>query len=135
MCEVTARGKLNGQELANIPVLNPSDWFGTCWLLEIGASFSPLFLVVEADSVSDAIDKLADDAKYGHQIVVSDEDMSDYPEDDRHYGPSGQVLDLDHLLIHGREGSGCPFPCRYFGEGLPEEGMNPTDYWRREDGE
>ena len=33
----------------------------------------------------------------------------------RHYSGSGQVLDLDHLMVHG------PFPCRYFGDGLPEE--------------
>jgi len=42
------------------------------------------------------------------------------------------VLDLDHLLIHGQEGTDCPLPCRYFGKGLPEDGILPTDYWRRE---
>jgi hypothetical protein len=135
MCPITARGKLNGQELKDIPVLNPSDWFGKTWLLEIGGSYSPFFIVVEADSVSDAIDELADNEKYGHHVVVPDEDLGDYPEDERHYGASGQVLDLDHLMIHGQEGSECPFPCRYFGEGLSEAGMEPTAYWRREDEE
>lgn len=83
--------------------------------------------------MADAIDELADNKRYGHQIVVRDEDLSDYPENERHYGPSGQVLDLDHVMVHGQEGSECPFPCRYFGEGLPQEGMLPTEYWRRED--
>ncbi len=133
MCAITATGKLNGHELTDLVVLNPGGWFGKAWLLEIGGSYWPLFLVVEADSVSDAIDELADDEKYGHQITVSEEDLGDYPEDDRHYGPSGQVLDLDHLMVHGQEGSKCPFACRYFGDGLPADGMTPTDFWRREE--
>lgn len=133
MCKVKARGKLNGQELSDIPVLNPGDWFGKAWLLEIGGSYSPLFLVVEADSPQDAIDELADNEKYGHNIVVPDEDLGDYPEDERHYGASGQVLDLDHLMVHGQDGADCPFPCRYFGDGLPNEGMKPTDFWQREE--
>ena len=38
MCSITARGKFNGQELVDIPVLNPGDWFGKAWLLEVGGS-------------------------------------------------------------------------------------------------
>jgi hypothetical protein len=133
MCEVKAKGNRNGQKLADIPVINPGDFFGKCWLLEIGGSCSPLFLVVEADPVADAIDELADHEKSGHHIVVPDEDLGDYPENERHYGPSGQVLDLDWLSIHGQEGADCPWPCRYFGEGLPDEGVSPTEHWRREE--
>ncbi len=51
-----------------------------------------MFLVIEADSISDAIDELADNEKYGHLIIVDDADWDDYPEEDRHYGPSGQVF-------------------------------------------
>ena len=65
---------------------------------------------MEADSVQDAIDELADDEKYGHHIVVDDADLGDYPEDERHYGPSGQVIDLDHLMIYGQEGADLPVP-------------------------
>jgi hypothetical protein len=132
MCGITAKGTLNGQELTDIQVLNPGDWFGKCWLIEIGGSCSPLLLVVEADSASDAIDELADHEKYKHHIVVPDEGLGDYTENERHYGPSGQVIDLDWLSIHGQEGSDCPWPCRYFGDDLPEEGILPTEYWRRE---
>lgn len=125
MSTITARGQFNGQDLKDIPVLNPCDWFGKAWLLEIGGSYWPLFLVVEADSVSDAIDELADHEKYGHHIVVPEDDLGDYPEDERHYGPSGQVIDLDHLMIYGAEK---PWPCTYHGEGLPTEGVTPTEF-------
>lgn len=128
MSEITATANFNGHELKDVPVLNPGNWFGKTWLLEIGGSYWPLFLIVEADSVSDAIDELADHEKYGHHIVVPSEDLSDYPEDERHYGASGQVLDLDHLMIHGEEGVSVPFPCRYHGDGLPPEGVLPTEF-------
>src|SRR5262249_37469467 len=111
--DITARGSFNGQELKGIPVLNPAGWFGKTWLLEIGGSYWPLFLIVEADGVYDAIAELADNEQYTHHIVVPPEDLADYPEEGRHYGPSGQVLDLDHLQIHGQEGVECPFPCTY----------------------
>ena len=135
MCEVKASGKLNGHELKDTPVLNPGDWWGKTWLIEIGGSYWPTFLVAEGDTVQSVIDELADNEKFGHHIIVDEPDLGDYPEDERHYGPSGQVIDLDHLMIHGQEGSECPFPCRYYGDGLPEEGMKPTDFWRRGDEE
>lgn len=129
MSNITARGTISGHDLTDIPVINPGNWFGKTWLIELGGSYAPLFLIVEADGVYDAIDELADNEKYGHQIVVADEDLGDYPEDSRHYGASGQVLDLDHLMIHGQEGTDQPFPCRYFGKGLPVEGITPSDVW------
>jgi hypothetical protein len=125
---ITATAKFQDHELKDIPVINPGDWFGKTWLVEIGGSYTPLFLIAEADSVSDAIDELADNETYGHHIVVDDADLADYPEDERHYGPSGQVLDLDHLMIHGKERSDCPFPCLYHGDGLPAEGIKPTEF-------
>ena len=115
-------------ELKDMPVLNPGGWFGKTWLVEIGGSYSPLFLIVEAGSMCDAIDELADNEKFGHLITVATEDLGDYDLNDCHYGPSGQVLDLDNLMIHGQEGSDCPFPCRYFGNGLPIEGIEPKEF-------
>ena len=64
MSEIKASGNLNGHELNDLPVLNQGDWFGKTWLIEIGGSYSPLFLIVEAKSMSDAIDELADNEKY-----------------------------------------------------------------------
>jgi hypothetical protein len=133
VCEIKASGKFQEQALKDIPVLNPGDWFGKTWLIEIEGGFSPLFLVVEADSASDALDELASNEKFSHLVAVPDEDLADYPEDERHYGPSGQAIDLDQVLVHGQEGSKCPFPCRYSGADLPEGGMLPTDYWQRDD--
>ena len=76
MCAlITANAAFHGQELSYIPVLNPGDWFGKTWLIEIGGSYWPLFLVVEADSITDAIDELASHDQYGHLITVSDEDL------------------------------------------------------------
>ena len=128
MCRITATATFHGQELKGVPVLNPGDWFGKTWLVEVGGAYLPLYLIVEADNVSDAIDELADDETYGHHIVVAAGDLADYPEDGRHYGPSGQVLDLDHLKVYGREGTNLPFPCRYHGDGLPPQGVLPTDF-------
>ncbi len=131
---ITAKGAFHGHELADIPVLNPGGWFGKTWLLEIGGSYWPFFLIVEADSVTDAIDELAE-GRYGHLITVGEEDFTDYPNEDRHYGPSGQVLDLDHLMVHGDESGKHPFPCRYYGDGLPDEGIEPCEIWDFDFGE
>lgn len=128
MAKITANGAFHGHELKDMPVINPGDWFGKTWLIEIGGSYSPFFLIVEADSMSNAIDELADHENYGHHIVVEEADLGDYPEEDRHYGASGQVLDLDHLMIHGHEGSETPFACTYHGDGLPTEGVKPTEF-------
>ena len=119
---------LSNQELTDIPVINAGDWFGKTWLLEIGGSYTPLFLIVEADSASDAIDKLADSNKYGHHIIVDETDLGDYDPETCHYGPSGQVLDLDHLAIHGCEGCDVPIPCKYHADGLPDEGVDPSEF-------
>jgi hypothetical protein len=128
MSEVTACANLDGHELKDIPIINPGDWFGKTWLIEIGGSYFPLFLIVEADTVQDAIDELADNEKYGHNITVSEEDLADYDAETCNYGPSGQVIDLDHLMIHGMDGAVCPFPCRYHADGLPSEGVKPTEF-------
>lgn len=128
---VRARGRLGDHDI-DAPVLNPGAWFGRTWLLELGGSYTPLFLVVEADSVEDAIDELSDNEKYGHQIHVEDEYLSDYPEDERHYDSSGRVIDTQWLAIHGDEGTSrtkeMAWPCVYHGEGLPPEGISPPIY-------
>ena len=43
MCEVKAKAKFHGHELNDIPVLNPGDWWGKTWLIEIGGSYVPCF--------------------------------------------------------------------------------------------
>lgn len=129
MPKITATCKFHGQSLTDVPVINAGNWFGKTWLLSIGGGFTPLFLIVEADSASDAIDELANSEEFGHHIIVADDDLGDYPEDSRHYGPSGQVIDTDWLSVHGCESCPVPFPCRYHGDGLPSEGVLPTEYY------
>jgi hypothetical protein len=123
--KVTASCKFHDHDLTDIPVINPDGWFGKTWLLELGGSYTPLFLIVEADSMSDAIDELSENDTHGLQIHVLGSDLGDYPENDRHYDGSGRVIDLDHLLIHGQEGADVPFPVNYHGDKLPAEGIDP----------
>jgi hypothetical protein len=126
--KITASCKFHDHDLTDIPVINPGDWFGKTWLVELGGSYTPLFLVVEADTICDAVDELSDNETYGHQIHVTDEDLADYPEDSRHYDGSGRVIDLDHLMIYGEERKDVPFPVKYHGDGLPAEGIDPREY-------
>ena len=124
---ITATAVINGVEVSNIPVVNQGNWFGRTWLCEIGGSMEPIYLVVEAESFCSAIDELADSETHRYHIVVEDDDLDDYDPDECSFGPSGQILDLDWLLLHGDESKAVPFPCRYFGDDLPEDGIDPTD--------
>ena len=83
----------------------PGGRFGKTWLIEIGGCYTPLFLIVEADSVQDAIEELADNESGDTTSSSLTRIWPDYPEEDRHYGPSGQVLDLDHLMVTAKRAS------------------------------
>ena len=126
--KIKATCKFNDHDLTDVPVLNPGDCWGKAWLVEIGGSYTPLFLIIEADTISDAIDELSDDKTYGHQIHVSESDLCDYPEDSRHHDGSGRVIDLDHVMIHGREGCDLPYAVRYHGELMPRCGIDPRRF-------
>lgn len=127
MAKITATFMFHGQELT-ADVVNPGDWFGKTWLLEIGGGFTPLFLVVEADSVSDAISELADSNKFGHHIIVADDDLGDYDAETCEYSGSGKIIDTDWLSVHGCDGCAVPFQCRYHGGSLPADGVLPTEF-------
>ena len=128
MKKIIATCNLHGHELQNIEVLNPGDCCGKTWLIEIGGGYSSLYLIVEARSMSDAVDELAESEKHSHHIVVEDEYLSDYDAESCHHGPSRQILDLDHVMIYGEEGQEVPLPCRYYGKGLPEKGVLPSEF-------
>lgn len=135
---ITAHGQFNGHDI-EAEVINPGDWFGRVWLIEIGGSYAPFFLAVEADGVTDAIDELADSEKFGHHIRVAEADLGDYDEETcERAGNDSAVVDLDHVLIHGVEGKVVHWPCIYKGDGLPPEGVKPDVYeaylaWIEED--
>jgi hypothetical protein len=59
MSEITASCKFHNHDLNDIPVINPGGWFGKTWLIEIGGSYTPLFLVVEADTISVSVRRTA----------------------------------------------------------------------------
>lgn len=127
--KITAKGKLGTHDV-EAEVINPGNWFGKVWLIEIGIGNGNHFLAVEADSASDAIDELADDEKHGHHINVEEPDLKDYDEENAsRAGNDGHIVDLDNCAIHGQEGiangRGMPWPCRYFFEGGPAEGADP----------
>ena len=131
MPDIKARGKLGDHDI-EASVVNPGDWYGRVWLIEVGCGYSSVFYAVEADSVSDAIDEFSG-SQWGHHILVEDKDLDDYPEDSRYYNDGGQVCDLDHIHVHGREVPHMsrdlsPWPCTYVGEGLPDEGVASTIY-------
>lgn len=128
MPKITATCKFHGLDLSEIPVVNAGNWFGKTWLLSIGGGFTPLFLIVEADSVSDAISELADSEEWGHEIVVADDDLGDYDPETAEYSGSGKIIDTDWLSVHGCEGCAVPFQCRYQGAGLPADGVLPTEF-------
>jgi hypothetical protein len=77
--------------------------------------------------VSDAIDELSDDPTYGPQVHVSDEDLADYPESERHYDGSGRVIDLDHVMVHGQERTDLPYSIKYHVEDEPV-GIDPRKF-------
>jgi len=133
---IVAKGRLGNHEI-EAEVINPGDWFGKTWLIEIGCGFSSSFFAVEADTVTDAIDEFSGSA-YGHLILIDDADIADYLEDGEfngYYNDGGQSCDLDNCMVHGEERPGrgeyTPWACVYTGPGLPE-GFTPIAYSRVE---
>ena len=110
-----------------VPVINPGDWFGKAWLVSTPIGNYGSYFIVEADTVSDAIDEFSD-SQYGYMLHVDEADLKDYPEDEREYDGSGRVIDTSNVMVYGKEGRECPFECLYHGPGIPEGGVTPLDY-------
>jgi len=108
-------------------VVNPGEWFGKTWLLLIARGLEPDTYVVEADTVEDAINVFSD-SRYGHLIHVPDSMLDDYPEENRQYDGNGRVIETDWVAVIGRHDAELPWPCWYFGEGLPGSGLDPRIY-------
>ncbi len=53
---VRASVVLGGQTIDDVIVLNPGGWFGKVHLFEIGGSYAPYYVLVEGDSIHDALD-------------------------------------------------------------------------------
>lgn len=169
MSDVIAKGKLHGHDI-EARAINPGDWWGKVWLIEIGCGFSLIFFAVEADHVTDAIDEFLDwerenETTYA-RIDEDDDSIADdyltpvslgdmvgginveakgylnlrgvfYPEGSEpscHSEPyvsgEGVYADLDHLMVHGQEGSKMPWVCRYHHPAFKHtpEGIDPRDW-------
>lgn len=90
------RAKLHGHDIAG-EVINPGDWFGKTWIIEVGVGNGNYFLAVEADTQTDAIDVLADSDQFGHAINI---DVEDVDEDTSTAGNDGHPVDLTNVAIH-----------------------------------
>lgn len=131
--KVTFSAKLGEHEITG-DVINPGAWFGKTWLITIGGSYAPIFVIVEADGPCAAIDEFSGDDKYKHHILIPAEDFGDYGLSvsagdtiggktfdsdcfinlrgevvaDRlpepHFNDGGEPCDLDHIGIQGAEG-------------------------------
>jgi hypothetical protein len=119
---IWASCKFNGADLGYLPVLNPGACRGRTWLIEFIGDV-PIRVVVEAESVSQAIEVLSNDPDFGqgfHFVHVQDDD---FPEKRFHQMPFTQ-----RVRIHGREGNDYPYPVRYHDEGFPAQGIDPRQY-------
>lgn len=93
--EVSFKCKLGQHDVDGV-VVNPGEWFGIVWLIQIGISnnLNP-FYAVEARNEQHAIDVFAD-SRFSHLIDVDVEDDNDeYPS----AGNDGHKVDLDNVHI------------------------------------
>jgi hypothetical protein len=145
--KLVARGKLGDHDIEAVCV-NPGDWFGKVWLIEVGLGYSSSFYAVEAGNEQDAIDTLADSEEFGHTINVDDRELAEAPavngDDEENgwkaydrwveshdYSTAGNdshLVDLTNVAIHGKPCTNMdrniPWPCLYFAP----EGINPLDF-------
>jgi|GEM_PF-3392201 len=109
--KITATFELNGRTFENVPVVNPGDWFGKCWHLEIAFGLDGRSYVVEAGSAEDAIDELID-SDMGDALLIDSDHFEDYAigtDSPTCYfaGNEGRPVDLTWLSING------PVDCTY----------------------
>lgn len=125
---VFACAEVNGHKI-EAKVMNPGDWFGKVWLVEIGCGISSFYFAVEADTFDKAVDEFCD-SEAGHHIHINELELDDYKvETDNGFfnlrgeklskeqadklmepnylGNSGTPCDLDHFLM--REFDGCVY--------------------------
>lgn len=75
--KTTFSAKLGEHEIDG-DVINPGDWYGNAWLIEIGIGAWTLFFIVEADCETDALDILSGDDKHKHLLLIKPEDFGDW---------------------------------------------------------
>jgi hypothetical protein len=89
-----------GKTYRDVAILNPGEWFGKVWLLELDGQTAPIYLVAEADTIDDAIDVLASNEEFGWHIRIEDFELKDYDEQTVCRSKDGVPIDLEWLLVH-----------------------------------
>ena len=112
--------------------VNPGDWFGKAWILEIGVGFSSFYFAVEGDCEQDVIDNFIDLSERRHLLLI--EDTNDLDEDwTTRAGNAGEPVDLSNVAIHGkavsRMNDDMPIAMVYF---TKDGEQTPIDYANRE---
>jgi hypothetical protein len=143
------------------PVINPGNDSEHVWLVSVACGYSSLPFIVEERCETDAWDTFAEDASYGHLVCIAEEDYGDYGYH-VHPGDQigGQTFDRECWVdMNGKEreeGDSLPEPTvsgggvfystddlyindvhsltdlRYFGPGLPLDGVTPENYTARQ---
>jgi hypothetical protein len=126
---VRFKAKLGDHEIEG-DVVNPGDWFGRVWVIEIGMGCSSCYLAVEADDESAAIDALADSDEYSSWIAVAEADCpkTEAEEEKSGYvraGNDGHFVDLESVLIHDTKSK--VKDLRYHRADFPD-GIDPKDH-------
>ena len=107
-----------GSELFYIPVLNPGSCEGKTWYVEFVGDV-PNRLVLEAESVCDALFVLNNDPEWGNLVYVAIAEDEDEPEG---------VQGTQFVRVHGEAYRDPPYPVRYHDEGFPDKGIDPRHY-------
>jgi hypothetical protein len=103
---IWASCEFDGTYLNFLPVLNPGACRGKTFLIEFDEPL-PIFVIVESESVTGAIEVLSDDPEFGH---------------------GGQYSIAQPVMVHGQVCCDVPFPVRYHDEGYPAEGIDPRQF-------
>jgi hypothetical protein len=124
---IWASCEIHGHGYHYLPVLNAGACNGKTWLVEILACM-PIFVIVEAGSIREALIVLSNDPEFGYWVYVADVQDDDNPK-----GDSGRVLDTRNVRVHGQGDSDLPCSVRYHGEGYPAQGIDPRRFaaWER----
>lgn len=123
------------------PVVNPGADNGKTWCVVPTTWANGPEYIVEAKSVTTAEDALIDDDDLGKDYRIKNEDLGDFqtsagrggdnpepPEYDCSWTGSGHPYDTELIFIYGHDDQEFPFPCRYFGPGIPHKGVHPWRY-------
>jgi hypothetical protein len=116
---LNASTRVHGYDLVHLPILNPGRCGGRTWVMELRGS-APIWVVVEAQSVNDALLVHADDPDFGEAVYVAHVLDDDSPDDD-----SGRCLTTHRVRVYGEPGDDPPYLVKYHGIGYPRGGIDP----------